>query len=306
MQDMNASICNAVEQGLTGILIDVRDNHTYYVAKLDDNKCWMTQNLDLAIGMNGTATLTSENTDLTVSGTGIYTTGYSTDGNGVITWTPTDSTLTGSPATISNYASGNPESVSGWTNTATVPQMAEGGTRYVVGNNIYQTRDACTTANSAEICNSKHNGNFYNWTAAIASNNSTDISKKFTTAGNSICPAGWRLPKGPDGTNGSEFNTMLSQADIANGIDNGSGSAINVDYKPNGLTKLESSPYSFGRFGDVRGSTIYSVAGYGGYWSGSTVSASNAFYLHYNSGELYPASQHYRDYGRSVRCVARE
>ena len=98
---------------------------------------------------------------------------------------------------------------------------------------------------------------------------------------------------------------MLSQADIANGIDNGSGSAINVDYKPNGFTKLESSPYSFGRFGYVAGSTIYNVARNGYYWSGSTVSASNAFYLFYNSGELYPAHQDNRYYGWSVRCVAR-
>ena len=98
---------------------------------------------------------------------------------------------------------------------------------------------------------------------------------------------------------------MLSQADIANGIDNGSGSAINVGYKPNGFTKLESSPYSFGRFGNVDGSTIYSVAGSGTYWSGSTVSASDAFRLYYYSGALYPANQYYRGYGRSVRCIAR-
>ena len=98
---------------------------------------------------------------------------------------------------------------------------------------------------------------------------------------------------------------MLSQADIANGIDNGSGSIINVNYKPNGFTKLESSPYSFGRFGNVNGSTISNVAGHGYYWSSSTVSASNAFYLLYNSGDLYPANRDYRGNGWSVRCVAR-
>ena len=98
---------------------------------------------------------------------------------------------------------------------------------------------------------------------------------------------------------------MLSQADIANGTDNGSGNNINVGYKPNGFTKLESSPYSFGRFGSVNGSNIYAVAGDGNYWSGSTVSASGAFCLYYNSGVLYPADQGYRGYGRGVRCVAK-
>ena len=44
--------------------IDNRDNTEYTVAKMKDGNIWMTQNLDLCIGCTGTATLTSENTDL--------------------------------------------------------------------------------------------------------------------------------------------------------------------------------------------------------------------------------------------------
>ena len=44
-------------------LTDVRDNNTYTIAKLKDDKCWMTQNL--AIGSNeGPTTLTASDTDL--------------------------------------------------------------------------------------------------------------------------------------------------------------------------------------------------------------------------------------------------
>ena len=59
MQDMNASICNAVEQEIAGTLIDVRDNQTYRVAKLKDGKCWMVENLNLAGGTK----LSSDTTD---------------------------------------------------------------------------------------------------------------------------------------------------------------------------------------------------------------------------------------------------
>ena len=75
MQDMSHDICNSVTRTgaeTTTQLVDIRDNKLYYVTKLADNNCWMTQNLDLELRGTSTAALTSENTDLstTVSGTG--------------------------------------------------------------------------------------------------------------------------------------------------------------------------------------------------------------------------------------------
>ena len=49
MQDMTANICNSVTTGTTGELYDTRDESIYTVAKLKDGKCWMTQNLRLAL-----------------------------------------------------------------------------------------------------------------------------------------------------------------------------------------------------------------------------------------------------------------
>ena len=68
---------------------------------------------------------------------------------------------------------------------------------------------------------------------------------------------------------------------------------------------MESSPYFFARFGFVDDSTLYHVANYGLYWSGSAVSSTSAYYLYYVSGELYPANRYNRSVGRSVRCLAR-
>ena len=71
-------------------------------------------------------------------------------------------------------------------------------------------------------------------------------STRYETATNSICPKGWRLPQGPNGTNGSEFETMLKVAGIANSnnTDNGSGSSVNVGYTGGSLsgTDMEKTP----------------------------------------------------------------
>ena len=165
---------------------------------------------------------------------------------------------------------------------------------------------ACISARTAEICDHAHIGNYYNWTAAIASNDSTAISNRYATASNSICPKGWRLPTGPDGTNGSEYQRLLQAAHIANSdtSDPGTGSSINIGFTDGGFNKIESSPYFFARTGGVADTTLYYFTGSGFYWSGSAVSSGYAFDLNY-SGALYPASQNSRYDGRSLRCLAR-
>ena len=98
---------------------------------------------------------------------------------------------------------------------------------------------------------------------------------------------------------------MSGGAQITAGTDDGSGSAQNVGYTEGGLAKMEGLPYAFGRFGFVSATKFYYLAGFGSYWSGSTVSSAYSFNLYYSDSELYPALQHDRLYGGSVRCVAR-
>ncbi len=90
MQEMNSTICkntlatNAADlpAGSRQIvtpgnepskqLIDIRDGKKYWVSKLADQNCWMTQNLDLDITqtMINDGSLNSSNTDLGYTGTG--------------------------------------------------------------------------------------------------------------------------------------------------------------------------------------------------------------------------------------------
>lgn len=56
MQDITPEICATSAENESKQLIDVRDNKTYWVTKLADGNCWMTQNLDydLSIAENQT------------------------------------------------------------------------------------------------------------------------------------------------------------------------------------------------------------------------------------------------------------
>lgn len=63
MQEMNAAICYNSEVDDSKMLEDIRDGKKYWVTKLADKNCWMTQNLDLDL-KEGT-TLTTSNSDVT-------------------------------------------------------------------------------------------------------------------------------------------------------------------------------------------------------------------------------------------------
>lgn len=61
MQQITPSICANTSSGTTTTLKDTRDNNSYTITKLDDDNCWMTQNLRLI----GSRTLTSTDSNVT-------------------------------------------------------------------------------------------------------------------------------------------------------------------------------------------------------------------------------------------------
>lgn len=62
MQEMTSDICLVSFENETKQLIDTRDGKSYWVAKLKDGNCWMTQNLalDIALDSEGNAAALSE------------------------------------------------------------------------------------------------------------------------------------------------------------------------------------------------------------------------------------------------------
>ena len=81
MQDFSGFTCFSMTEGDQIQLVDTRDHKVYWVGKLNDGNCWMTQNLDLDLSTS--KTLTPDNTDIFSN------------------WTP----RTGTTTTISGYNS---------------------------------------------------------------------------------------------------------------------------------------------------------------------------------------------------------
>ena len=315
MQDMDPQICSFVSNtgAITATqLVDTRDNNLYWVAKLEDGKCWMTSNLDLDIGGLYTEPLNSNNTDISTdpnvyANNGIYS-DYSVS-DGVYTWNPVSTAKTSS-----YYIDNTSVKPSAWpTNNYTVPYSAEGGDTYYYASNTtgndtrYNSLQACKNASHTEDeCKRYFAGNYYNWSAAIASNDSTNIGSTVgEIASNSICPKGWRLPNASQTDNvNNEFGRMLYGEGITAALSNGDDS---VGYY-NGVTsfnKLRSNPYYFVRSGDIRGGTLIYPGAAGYCWSSTVSSSTYAYSLGFGSTGIYPANNGYRYYGRSVRCVAR-
>ncbi|MBR2855746.1 hypothetical protein IKE99_02265 [Candidatus Saccharibacteria bacterium] len=322
---------DTIDIGEETTAIDTRDGKTYSVARLcmsaashtlpelntcDRTMLWMTQNLDLALGPSGVETLTNADSDLSVS---------------VSSWTP-DATTTQRPAVITKHAAGTQESgVVGWTNSNSKPYWAEGGDYYVYtsGNTdtdtIYNGMTACIGGgHTEEDCRHYHVGNYYNWSAAVASNDTSSIHDDLTVMPDSICPKGWRLPNGLTGTNGNEIITEFNQLGLANGITAkittkhdqaaDSGQHIDTGWTTNGFNKFRSTstnakgheaPLYFVRSGYLASTTLYSYGTSGYLWSSTSQYATIAYYLGFSSDVFGPAYQNARLIGYPVRCVAR-
>ena len=270
MQDMNSQICNMVANtgAITATqLVDTRDNKLYWVAKLEDGHCWMTQNLDL--DLDPTKTLTSNDTDLTDhSLSGAYVDGYEYDGI-VLSWKPAKATV---------KFSGN------------------------VATGLVLSSITLSSAKKTDSTPSGHTatGNYYNWTAAIASNNSSSYSgDTYNNVGNnpqnSICPKGWRLPTVSSVAGKDEFSKLN------NLYNNGSTSSD---------ANLTTAPLWFVQSGFITDNNVLKdYDARGGYWSSTVYNASHAYLLNFNNSSVNPTGinyyDRYRNRGWSVRCVAR-
>ena len=184
MQDMDSTICSSVEVENSELqVIDTRDNKVYWIAKLADGNCWMTQNLDHDIRTD-TDFYTYYNTDI----------GHTSTPNTSATWT----------ANRATYATGDFT----WYTTSgnSIEQSYDPGDVCwdgVISNDEIQNKTVPCTTNMHY-----HTGNYYNWGAAVAMNNPTTyFTSADTVTPSSICPAGWTLPN-PSGS--KSFSYMIN------------------------------------------------------------------------------------------------
>ena len=261
-------------EGDSILAVDQRDGKTYWVTKLADGNIWMTQNLDL--DLDPAKPLTSNDTDLTDhSLTGAYADGYSYDPDtGVTTWTPEIKTIEFEGDTFT-----------GWTNDTSNPY----------------------SANKTDDTNTGHTslGNWYNYTAAIASNNSASLTTSTynniaNSPKNSICPKGWRLP------------TISSQSESDTGSTN-EFARLNLLYN-NNLTNTDtgliSQPLYFTRSGYAYSNRLNKYSVSGTYLSSTVYDSNMAYSMRFKSDIVNPInynddSSFSRRLGWPIRCVAR-
>lgn len=292
-----ASVKSSMVLNSAYILKDIRDEKEYYVARLEDGNVWMTQNLDL--DLSSEVALTSDDTDLNDSSlSGAYSVGYTYDtSNDIISWIPKNTTR--------DYQN---NTGTAWVKNNNVAYSLDPGEWYWDGDDSGTT--ACnyltTDCDHFSQTQSKTNthlsvGNYYNWSATIASDNSSSLTTSTynditLNPQNSICPKGWRLP------------TISSQSNAVSGSTNEfarlnylyNGGATNTD------TGLISSPLWFVRSGLVssNGNLVYSGSGTG-YWPSTVYSSGQAYYLDFSAANVNPTNHVNMFFGRSVRCVAR-
>ena len=296
MQDMNRRVKASMVSEKQYVLIDERDDKKYFVSKLSDGNVWMTQNLDYMLNEN--VTLTHNTSDL---GWTHY------DENA--TWTPASSTIT-----EGNWEEKHYEPVS---------MKTENAYFYPSGSNAmdkkYLSVEDCASVNGdADTCTHHNNGVIYNWSAAVAVNDSNTeyYVTDYNVAPNSVCPAGWRLPKGVSGGNdteedASEFGKLLHQYGIVDGWN-----ANYSDIANSKMAELEIGPMYFARAGYVYSdySTAITYTGeIAHYNTASSRSGMFASRVNFQTNEygadrsyLQLNQEEYKYYGASVRCVARD
>lgn len=284
MQEMTTAFCTDVDEGSSAQLTDTRDGKTYWATKLKDGKCWMTQNL--ALDLSTSTTLTSADTNLPDNVT--FTPGYNTEKD------TTTSSNNNADTRSWSYHNGKivlnkPNSgsyYSSWSDTMPMNYVTD-----VSG----MTPDYVATGTGTDLdpideANNKYDahyliGNYYQFNAATAGTGAAATASGANATG-SICPKGWRLPTS-GGTSG-EFQKLMTAYGMTN-------STVNA---------LSESPLYFVRGGYVNSGDVGYVGNSGYYWSSTSTSATNAYYLHFYSGYLYPSFNGRRYRGSSVRCVA--
>ena len=263
--------CGSLASGATTALTDERDNNTYAVAKLADNKCWMIENLRL------------ENTGIDNTN-GSLAQGYNSSFIGLAD--PESANFSNSTTANSLYSTDG--------STAATISGNYQGYRFPRYNN-FNTNSRQSSSGYSKSGNTYSMGNYYTWHAAIADTTYYTSGDHNTT---SICPAGWHIPTGVATT--GEFALL----DIALG---GTGSSSSSSTDPTGAvmsSRYRSYPNNFLYSGYFDGSSANNRGSHGYYWSSTARGGYNSYRLFLNSSNVYPGTlNYYKYYGFAIRCT---
>ena len=288
-------------------LTDQRDNDTYAIARLADGNCWMIENLRL----DNTA---EHNTD------GALAQGYGASaiyGNfgGLANAESTGFSSTysanslysndGSNNTINIGTSNAPSYRMPRYNTLNVPKNA---------NNRPQNPTSNSFADNNTTVGLYSYGNYYTWHAVIADLTFYNNDNQSST-NTSLCPAGWRLPKGGDKTRIEDSNDNDYWKLTVNKLNNNNAPAnYNNEAHPYFTgsaeagavaNKLKSFPNNLLYSGRFSTSIAYSRGSRGYYWTSTVHSGVDSYNVLFYATNVYPGTQvGYKYTGYTIRCIA--
>ena len=154
---------------------------------------------------------------------------------------------------------------------------------------------------AAPTSGNSNSGAIFGWsqtTAADSSWNSNTEENPVKVTANDPCPTGYRVPTRAEWVAVNSNNTAFRTGPFTSSATE-YGSALH--YGPDASTKSLTLPAAGTR--NVTNGALYSRGNLGYYWS-STENGSNAYYLRFNSSNVNPATNRYRPFGFSVRCIA--
>ncbi len=337
MQEMSRQICINSRSGETKRLQDARpdasgrmQNKTYWVAKLADGNCWMTQNLDFDIPSMLDSTTSDVASNTSISATKfIDVANWKADITQIQYYDP-GLYVKSNPASL-DYCGG-----SGITSLAN-DECTKAGWEDVSA----KSARTAASSNANNPVNTSNNviddltydahyltGNYYSWSAATAGSGADAGNVEGTQAANSICPKGWKLPTSTDklGT-GTQTNTVIPagnensfdvpgsfaylfrQYGLATAFNAGNvttqSTATSNPLTDGNTYNIYDAPLYYLRAGQVNFPRIDIAGNSGYYWSSVVDNSSHAFGFNFAHGNIFNPSQlgvHW--YGYSVRCVA--
>ena len=248
---------------------------------------------DIAIGTTGTLTDARDSKSYTVAklddGNWWMTTNLDLAGGTEIESTKSDVPANYTLDTSAGFQSGN--------------RLPASSTTFSDDTQAYVNNSNSTTCGDNSPCYS-----YYSWIAATAGSGSSASPDDGGRAAYSICPKGWKLPSATtegvgrdtnNGYTGGDFYKLAIQYGMATGNYYESPDNAPTFYSqagpgttPNFLLAGDYYSGSFGN-GDFLGS----------YWSSSSRSSTNAYYLFFDSSFVYSPDSTVRNSGFPVRCL---
>ena len=287
MQEMTTEVCQTAAANETARLRDTRDGKLYWVAKLADGNCWMTQNLDLDLSTD--TALTPDDSDVSASWTPAMSTQTTinsgdfseTDGSNGVRSFDSGMYVNNSLSSWSSCSYWNSTSCANWTKV----EDESDGTKMVA---MSEPREDGVIIDGNTYDAHYLVGNYYQWNAATAGTGASATSS-YTNATDSICPKGWKLPIGNSSNSGS-FEGLTT--------------AYGITSSTEGANSLRKAPLYFVP-ADIVESGSLDAGHFGYYWSSTAISSNGADNLYFYSVYINPSSYNDRYCGQSVRCLAR-